>query len=342
MNPAAGDMHLVAGATPAFNSAPFLANAPLDWDGNARSQTSAVDYGADEYGGATPPPPPPTNRPPVVAINSPAAGSTYTAPATVSVTATASDPDGTVARVDFYAGSTPIGSDTTSPYAASWSGVAAGTYALTAVARDNAGASTTSATVTVVVSSSTGTALPGPWTGRDIGSPAIAGSATYANGTFTVKAAGADVWDAADQFQFVYQPMTGNGQVIARVATLTHTDGWTKAGVMIRSQLTTGSAHAFALVSGGYGTAFQRRVTAGGTSSSTTGPASVAPAWVRLVRSGNTFSAYTSSNGTSWTLIGTQSITMGATVYVGLAVTSHNAAALATSSLTNVQVIPAP
>jgi hypothetical protein len=63
---------------------------------------------------------------------------------------------------------------------------------------------------------------------------------------------------------------------------------------------------------------------------------------VRLVRSGHTFSAYTSSNGTSWTLIGSESITMGATVYVGMAVTSHNTAALATSSLTNVQVLPSP
>jgi len=136
--------------------------------------------------------------------------------------------------------------------------------------------------------------------------------------------------------------MTGNGQVIARVASLTNPSAWVKAGVMIRSQLTAGSAHAFALVSAAKGSAFQRRVSAGGLTTHTAGPALVAPSWVRLVRSGNTFSAYTSSNGTTWTLIGSESITMGATVYVGMAVTSHNATALATSSLTNVQVIPMP
>jgi len=185
-------------------------------------------------------------------------------------------------------------------------------------------------------------ALPAPWTSADIGSPTLVGSATYSNGTFTVKGAGADIWGTSDQFRFTYQPMTGNGQVIARVASLTNTDAWTKAGVMIRSQLTAGSAHAFALVSAAKGTAFQRRVTAGGSSTHTAGPSLVAPSWVKLVRSGNTFSAYTSSDGTSWTLIGSQSITMGATVYVGMAVTSHNTAALATASLTNVQLLPTP
>ena len=212
------------------------------------------------------------------------------------------------------------------------------TYTVTAT--NPAGSRTASTTVTVTPPP--GTTLPSPWTSLDIGSPAIAGSAAYSSGTFTVKGAGADVWDASDQFRFVYQPMTGNGQVIARVASVSNQHAWVKAGVMVRSQLTAGSAHAFALVSSAKGTAFQRRVTAGGATTHTAGPAAVAPSWVRLVRSGNTFSAYSSSNGTAWTLIGSQSITMGATVYVGLAVTSHNAAALATASLTNVQVIPAP
>ena len=96
----------------------------------------------------------PANQPPSVSLTSPADGSTYTATSAVPVSATASDADGTVAKVDFYAGSTLIGTDTTSPYSMSWSNAAAGVYTLKAVATDAAGASATSATRTVTVSSS--------------------------------------------------------------------------------------------------------------------------------------------------------------------------------------------
>ena len=54
-----------------------------------------------------------TNQPPTVSITGPAAGATFTAPATIAVTATASDTDGTIAKVDFYRGSTLMASDTT-------------------------------------------------------------------------------------------------------------------------------------------------------------------------------------------------------------------------------------
>jgi hypothetical protein len=350
VNPAAGDMHLVAGATPVINRVTLLSNAPSDWDGDARPASGAVDFGADEYGGSVtpPPPPPPTNQAPVVAITSPVAGAPFTAPAAIGVSANATDADGTVTRVDFYAGSTLIGFDTSSPFSITWNNVAAGTYFVTAVARDNANATKTSAAVAVTVSPATGgvgTAgtVPAPWKSIDIGSPALAGSASYASSTFTVNGAGADIWDTSDQFQFVYQPLTGNGQVIARVASLTKPDGWTKAGVMIRSALAANAAHAFALVSASQGSAFQRRATAGSTSTHSFGSMIAAPAWVKLVRSGNTFSAFSSLNGTTWVQIGSsQSITMGATVYVGLAVTSHNTGVLATSTLTNVQVTPTP
>jgi subtilisin family serine protease len=96
------------------------------------------------------------NLPPTVRLTSPAGGTLGTAPATVTVSATASDSDGTVTQVAFYAGSTLIGTDTTAPYSIVWSGIAAGTYSLTAVATDNFGASTTSAPVTVTVTGSGG------------------------------------------------------------------------------------------------------------------------------------------------------------------------------------------
>jgi len=179
-------------------------------------------------------------------------------------------------------------------------------------------------------------ALPAPWTNRDIGSPARAGSASASGGTFSVTGGGADIWGTSDQFQFLYQPLQGDVEVIARVASLQHADKWSKAGVMIRETLSAGSRHAFMLASGTQGWAFQRRISTGGTSYHQPGPTGAAPGWVRLVREGNLFSAYRSTDGTSWSLIGTDTITMASTVYVGLALTSHNTSATATASFTNV------
>src|SRR4029434_8471617 len=101
--------------------------------------------------------------------------------------------------------------------------------------------------------------LPAGQQSVDIGSPALAGSTSYSSGAYTIKAGGPAIWGTADQFQFVYQPMSGNAEVVARVASLTSANAWSKAGVMIREALTAESRHAsmFASVSKGY--AFQRR-----------------------------------------------------------------------------------
>ena len=91
------------------------------------------------------------NSPPSVTLSSPANGASFRAPAIVNVMATASDSDGTVAKVEFYQGATLIGTATTSPYTATWSNVAAGNYAITAKATDNLGAITTSSANNITV-----------------------------------------------------------------------------------------------------------------------------------------------------------------------------------------------
>lgn len=95
------------------------------------------------------------NVPPTVSLTSPPNGATFTAPATVAVSANALDADGTVASVEFRSGSTLLGTDSTAPYSVTWSGVAAGTYVLSARAIDNLGAATTSGTITVSVTGTT-------------------------------------------------------------------------------------------------------------------------------------------------------------------------------------------
>jgi chitinase len=91
------------------------------------------------------------NNAPVATLTSPANNATFAANATLSLTATATDSDGTVAKVEFYNGTTLLGSDATAPYAFTWTNVPAGTYSLTARATDDKGATGSSAAATVVV-----------------------------------------------------------------------------------------------------------------------------------------------------------------------------------------------
>lgn len=91
------------------------------------------------------------NNPPTVSISSPTNNATFTAPASITINVTAADVDGSITQVQFYNGTTLLVTDITSPYSFPWQNVAAGTYSLTAVATDNAGATTTSTAVAVTV-----------------------------------------------------------------------------------------------------------------------------------------------------------------------------------------------
>jgi hypothetical protein len=99
-----------------------------------------------------------TNARPTVALFAPTPGSVWTAPATITVSANAGDTDGTVARVEFFANGTAIGSRTAAPWSITWTGAGAGSYTITARATDNSGASTTSAGVGITVGTSAPTA----------------------------------------------------------------------------------------------------------------------------------------------------------------------------------------
>lgn len=122
----------------------------VDYEGNPRPSTGA-DAGADQFTTG--------NNPPTVSITSPANGATFTTPVNITINATASDSDGTVTKVDFYQGSTLLGTDTTSPYSFTWNNVPAGGYTLTAVATDNGSATTTSSGVGITVNPPAGSGV---------------------------------------------------------------------------------------------------------------------------------------------------------------------------------------
>ena len=180
--------------------------------------------------------------------------------------------------------------------------------------------------------------LPPPWVQQDIGAVGVPGGAGFSGGSFTVNGSGSDIEGTADQFHYVYQPVSGDVTIVARVASIQNTDPWAKGGVMVRETLNAGSTHAMMALTPGNGLAFQRRVTTGGTTSTTLGANVVAPYWVKVVRSGATFTGYSSPDGTNWTLVGSDTIAMGSSVFIGMPVTSHNNTVLCTASIDNVTI----
>jgi regulation of enolase protein 1 (concanavalin A-like superfamily) len=174
-----------------------------------------------------------------------------------------------------------------------------------------------------------------------IGSPSLVGSASYNSNTtvYSLSIAGGDVWDTSDTFRFACVPLAGDFTITARVASQPNTHQWVKAGVMIRNTLDANSANAFMFVTPQNGANFQWRSSAGATTGQTRTNGFVAPFWVRLTRSGSSFTSFYSTNGTTWFPLGlAQTIAMNNSVYVGLALSNPNTGSLNTSTFDNVSI----
>ena len=210
---------------------------------------------------------------------------------------------------------------------------------------------TDTANVTIAVSTAGGgggcAPVTAPWTSSDIGSVGAAGSACEESGRFEVDASGADIWNSSDEFHYVYQSLSGDGEIIARVVSLDNTNQWAKAGVMMRNTLDANSAFVLMSMSpnpNGQGPSYtlQQRNTAGEAMAggNNIGPVAAGfPYYVRLVRQGNTFSGYASATNGNWSLLGSRTVAMGSTIYVGLAVTSHNDGVITQAVFEDVNVI---
>ena len=182
------------------------------------------------------------------------------------------------------------------------------------------------------------------WTDVDLGQPAARGSADYYLSTFAVKGGGGQIYGAADQFNFAYQPWTNGLTVTARVITQPQTSVSAKSGVMIRETTNVGSKYVDVVVTPA-SINLEARTTIGGnavqlaTFTAANSPAGTnSPSWVKLIRSGNTFTGYASSSGVNWAQMGTTSFGMTNT-FAGLAVCAADNAKLNTSTFDNVSVI---
>jgi hypothetical protein len=187
---------------------------------------------------------------------------------------------------------------------------------------------------------------PRDWTEQDvaelslwfIGFPPYVGSFTEDQaGTYTMTASGTDIWDASDQFHFAYKEVSGDATIQAQVLSVSHTNDWAKAGVMIRDSLDPNSAHAMVAITPANGVWYGSRMAAGQSSTSIKDPNVTAPQWVKLERSsGGLVRAYYSADGSTWTQLALDAVIMKMPIYVGLALTSHNPDATCEASFANV------
>jgi hypothetical protein len=169
------------------------------------------------------------------------------------------------------------------------------------------------------------------------GLPASVGSFTQQGSVYNITANGADIYGSSDQFHFAYKQLSGNGSITAKVVSISNTNAWAKAGVMIRETLAADSKNVAIVVTPGNGVSFQRRISDNVSSEQNNQTEIVAPQWVRLTRNGNTFTGEYSANGNPpWTTLGSVEMPMLAEVYVGLCLTSHNVDATCTAEFSNV------
>jgi hypothetical protein len=183
---------------------------------------------------------------------------------------------------------------------------------------------------------------PSPPLGTFVESPA---------GTYTMTASGTDIWNVPDirkptsyhdEFHYAYTQTSGNCLIMAKVESVSNTDGWAKAGVMVRSSTDANSPHAMMCITPGNGASFQYRSVTAGASTNTDQTGITAPYWVAIERQGDMFYGACSPDGSNWTTVGQMTITMTDPVYIGLSLTAHNAAATCTAVFTNVSINQSP
>jgi hypothetical protein len=186
-------------------------------------------------------------------------------------------------------------------------------------------------------------ACPSGWSCADVGNPALAGGQSLIGGSWTVQGSGYDIWNGTDQFHYAWQSLTGDGSLSAHLTFQINSSAWAKAGVMLRASTDPGAPFYALFVTPVNGMVVDYRASQGANAAQAAPALSGGvPAYVRVARAGGTFSAYTSSNGITWTLVPGSSVnlTVSQTLLVGLAVTAHNGGALSTAAFDSVSRAP--
>lgn len=177
------------------------------------------------------------------------------------------------------------------------------------------------------------------WLSQDIGN-ATFGTTTVKDAQFSLAGSGADIWDRADGFRYLYQSWAGDGSVVVRLTNLVAQQSWAKLGLMARESLAADARHVSVFTTRTNGTGLHWRATTGGETEMTpfTVYTSLVPRWLKLVRSGSIFIGYESVDGQAWYEVGRTELDLGATIYVGFALTSHREREFAVATIDNLAV----
>jgi hypothetical protein len=211
-------------------------------------------------------------------------------------------------------------------------------------AAGTSGGTSPQASATPIPSESAG--LPPPWANADIGTVGATGSATYSNGTFTLRGSGADIWSNADAFQFVYAPLNANGAITVKVVSQQNTNANAKAGIMVRQSLNSEALNVDLVLTPTNGVQMNRRYGFGGGSQTVASQTGIAaPYWLKLVyTAANTFTGYISPDGVTWTQLGTTGLGgwVAGSSFIGMVDTATSTGTISTDVFSNVTLTGVP
>jgi len=168
------------------------------------------------------------------------------------------------------------------------------------------------------------------------------GSQTLSKGIWSVSGGGGDIFGASDSFHFAYQSLAADGSMSARVASQTSTNTWAKGGLMMRLTTDPASPYYAVFATPGNGVVVQWRTAQGGTTTQI-GTTGTVPVYLKITRTGTTFTAYTSPDGTTWTVVPSSTVTIAGltgSLLRGFAVTSHDTGNLSTVDYDTVVTAP--
>lgn len=180
------------------------------------------------------------------------------------------------------------------------------------------------------------------WDTRDVGAVGLAGSTWMQDGGNTVRGSGTGFSGTSDSFRYTWTTLTGDGEIRTRVSSLTGSSTWLEAGLMIRESDDTNSKHILLSLSPSRGIAFQYRNQAGAISTAISGPG-INPFpnnWLSIIRKGNSFTAYFSTDGSNWSEVGSATVGILAKVQYGVVVSSYDPSSLATAVFDHLEVTP--